>query len=121
MFQFPSTSVATLSFWATVNFFSSFIVLYMMQTVTGQFGFRSKMELLYLAQRFIYVFLAYALFANAVHIYFNAILPARSDALVELAFFLSCMISFLRHRLAPALPTSDQARAWSLPILRSHY
>jgi hypothetical protein len=118
--MFPSTSIAILSFWAGVNFLSAFIVLYMMQTVTGQAGFRSKMELLYLFQRIIYIFLVYTLFANSVHIYFNAVLPARSDALVELAFFLSCLISFMRHRLAPQLPQSDKARAWALPIARSH-
>jgi hypothetical protein len=119
--MFPSMSAAILSFWSLINFISAFMVLYMMQTVTGQAGFRSKMELLYLFQRVVYVFLVYALFANSVHIYFNAMLPARSDALVEFAFFLSCVISFMRHRLAPTLPESDTARAWALPVLRSHY
>jgi hypothetical protein len=121
LFQFPSMSAAILSALAAVNFVSAFIVLYMMQTVTGQMGVRSKLALLYLVQRVIYLFLVYALFTNAVHIYFDGIMPARSDAMVETAFFLSCVISFLRHRLAPSLPVSDAARRWSAPIMRSHY
>jgi hypothetical protein len=121
MSLFPSTSVAILDAIAGINFVSAFIVLYMMQTVTGEAGFRSRLALLYLAQRAIYIFLVYALFANAVHIYFQAIMPARSDALVEIAFFLSCMVSFMRHRLAPQIPASEKARSWMLPILRPHY
>jgi hypothetical protein len=121
MFQFPSMSAAILSALGAANFVSAFIVLYMMQTVTGQMGIRSKLALLYLVQRAVYLFLVYALFRNAVHIYFDGVMPARTDAMVETAFFLSCVVSFLRHRLAPSIPASDAARSWSAPILRSHY
>jgi len=116
---FPSTSVAILEALALANFVSAFIVLYMMQTVTGQAGFRSKLALLLLAQRGSYLFLSYALFQNSVHIYFNATMPGRTDAIVETAFFIACFVGFMRHRLAPKVPASDKARAWSLPIMRA--
>jgi len=72
-----------------------------------------------LGQRVAYIFLAYTLFANSLHIYFYG--PAlANDAMVQIAFFAACVFSFIRHRLAPKIP-DQRGQGWSDPIPRPHY
>lgn len=110
---FPSTSVAILSVLASTNALTAFVVLYFMQAVTAGAGFHSRLALLQFFQRCVYAVLAFALMKNAVHIYFDGIMPAFGDALVETAFFLASIVSFLRHRLAPPIPASASWRSRS--------
>ncbi len=110
---FPSISVAILSALALSNALTAFVVLYFMQAVTAGSGFHSRLAFLQLIQRGVYIVLAFALMKNAIHIYFDGIMPAFGDGLVETAFFLASLVSFLRHRLAPPIPASAPWRSRS--------
>ena len=101
---------------ATANGVSAFIVLYFMQTVTSGSGFGSTIAFLQLTQRALYIVLAASLWMNAIHIYFDSTPPSANSALVEGAFFLVSIVSFLHHRMAPKVPASDIN--WLPPLLR---
>jgi hypothetical protein len=98
---------------AMANGVSAFIVIYFMQVVTAGSGFDSHIAVLQLVQRGLYTLLAAALLMNAVHIYFDAVLPPLNGAFVEMSFFMVSFVSFLRHRMAPKLPGSTDA-VWPL-------
>jgi hypothetical protein len=100
---------------AIANALLAFMMVYFMQAATRSSGLDSGLAKLQLAQRGLYIALACALFANAMHIYFDNATPGIHEALVEGAWFLLSLASFLRHRMAP--PAADADR-FTIPLLR---
>ena len=104
-------------FAASANAISALVVLYFAQTVTSGAGFHCPLAVLQLIQRIGYFALVAFLMGDAVQIYNEWRAPARGDLAVEGAFMFVCVISFMRHRLAPPIPGSA---SWSYPAWPQH-
>lgn len=97
-----------------VSFASSLIVIYFMQVVTKDFGFKCRVAVVMLVQRVLYVGLAVSLVWNGLVIVETADLaPPLPTLAIELFFFALSAVSYWRHKYAPPLP--DWA-SWQTPV-----
>jgi len=102
---------------AVANVLLAGMMIYFMQVATRGSGLQSHIAKLQLFQRAFYIALVGALFANATHIYFDGASPGIHETLVEGAWFMLSLVSFLRHRLAPAADP-DSPSSFTIPLLR---
>ena len=98
------------------NVISSSVIFAMAQVVTKDWGIHCHLAALQLFQRICLWFLAIALMVNAFSLFLTWEPPTINALMIYFGFMLACVASFLRHRLAPPVPSDATWKNPAMPI-----
>ena len=114
----PSMDNLLLSIVVTSNIVSAAAIFAMAQIVTKGAGIHCHLAALHLFQRISLWWVGIALVNNAMSLYRTWEPPTTSALVVYVGFMLACVAGFMRHRLAPPIPSDA---SWKNPALAARY